>query len=424
MRFSSSYVWAALIATIAIIWMFSDNLINIFVGDQEAEIEDITEDTTSKNFEGNSLVVSAIEVKNESVPIYFRSTGITKSIFDIQITARREGLIENIYAVDGSLINKGDIIIALNKGTLEQELNAAKALLLAEENELDFVKRKFQADGSYSKRIKSAKAALSKSKKDFESSKKLKEKGIRTELELEEKYANYKSAEASLTELLEISKNQEISRFSANIQKINTDIAKLEEQIEFTEIRSPRSGWIENIKVEIGEFIKNGKNVARLIGLDDLILEMQIPQSNISNVKLGDQVEINFNNEKYFNGKVLKIGAIANDSTRTFNIEVRIQNSDETLRAGMSAEAQIKIDQVNAFKISPAHLNTNNNGELYVKIIGSNNQVEARVINIVKTHDNFAYISGLTNKTIVLTTGQAFLQSGDTPTYQILGDGS
>ena len=424
MRFSSSYVWAALIATIAIIWMFSDNLINIFVGDQEAEIEDITEDTTSKNFEGNSLVVSAIEVKNESVPIYFRSTGITKSIFDIQITARREGLIENIYAVDGSLINKGDIIIALNKGTLEQELNAAKALLLAEENELDFVKRKFQADGSYSKRIKSAKAALSKSKKDFESSKRLKEKGIRTELELEEKYANYKSAEASLTELLEISKNQEISRFSANIQKINTDIAKLEEQIEFTEIRSPRSGWIENIKVEIGEFIKNGKNVARLIGLDELILEMQIPQSNISNVKLGDQVEINFNNEKYFTGKVLKIGAIANDSTRTFNIEVRIQNSDETLRAGMSAEAQIKIDQVNAFKISPAHLNTNNNGELYVKIIGSNNQVEARVINIVKTHDNFAYISGLTNKTIVLTTGQAFLQSGDTPTYKILGDGS
>ena len=100
MRFSSSYVWAALIATIAIIWMFSDNLINIFVGDQEAEIKDFTEDTTSKNFEGNSLVVSAIEVKNESVPIYFRSTGITKSIFDIQITARREGLIENIYAVD------------------------------------------------------------------------------------------------------------------------------------------------------------------------------------------------------------------------------------------------------------------------------------------------------------------------------------
>ena len=424
MRFSSSYMWAALIASITIIWMFSDNLINIFVGEQEATIEDITEDTTNKKFENNSLVVSAIEVKNESVPIYFRSSGITKSIFDIQITSRREGLIENIYAIDGSFINKGDIIINLDKGTLEQELNAAKALLLAEENELDFIKRKFQEGGSYSKKIKLARAALSRSKKDFESSKRLKEKGITTELEFEEKYANYKSAEVVLSELLEISKNQEISRFSANIQKINTDIAKLEKQLELTEIRSPRSGWIENIRVDIGEFVTNGKNVARLIGLDELIVEMQIPQSNISNVKLGDQVEINFNKEQYYSGKVYKIGAIANESTRTFNIEVRIQNSDATLRAGMSAEAQIQIAQVDAFKISPAHLNTDNNGNLYVKAIGLDNKVEERAINIVKTRDNFAYISGLTNKTIVLTAGQAFLQSGDTPNYQISGDGS
>ena len=286
------------------------------------------------------------------------------------------------------------------------------------------MKRRFEANGSYSKKVASAKALLSQSKKDFESSKRLKEKGIRTELELEEKYAKYKSAEAALSELLEISKNQEISRLSANIQKMNTDIAKLEEQLKFTEIRSPRSGWIENIRVDIGEFINNGKNVARLIGLDELIVEMQIPQSNISNVKLGDQVEITFNKEKYFTGKVHKIGAIANESTRTFNIEVRIKNSDATLRAGMSAEAQIKIAQVDAFKISPAHLNTDNNGSLYVKVIGLDNQVEERAINILKTRDNFAYISGLTNKTIVLTNGQAFLQSGDTPNYNISEDGS
>ena len=424
MRFSSSYMWAALIASIAVIWMFSDNLINVFVGEQKATVVDINEDNKSRDFENNSLVVSAVEVKNESVPIYFRATGVTKGIFDIQIIARREGLIENIYAVDGSLVNKGDIIITLEKGTLEQELNAAKALLLAEKNELDFVKRRFEANGSYSKKVASAKALLSQSKKDFESSKRLKEKGIRTELELEEKYAKYKSAEAALSELIEISKNQEISRLSANIQKINTDIAKLEEQLKFTEIRSPRSGWIENIRVDIGEFIKKKKNVARLIGLDELIVEMQIPQSNISNVKLGDQVEISFNKEKYFTGKVHKIGAIANESTRTFSIEVRIQNSDATLRAGMSAEAQIKIAQVDAFKISPAHLNTDNNGSLYVKVIGLDNQVEERAINILKTRDNFAYISGLTNKTIVLTNGQAFLQSGDTPNYNISKDGS
>ena len=424
MRLSSSYIWAALIATITVVWMFSDNLTNLFFGEQDPKIEDIKPNNIKNDLGDNTLIVSAIAVKNENVPIYFRSTGITKSNFDIQITSRREGLIVNISAIDGSLINKGDLIITLDQRTLKQELNAAKALLLAEKNELDFVKRRFQEDGSYSKKIDSAKAILSQNKKDFESSKKLKEKGIRTELELEEKHANYKSAEAALSELLEISENQEISRLSANIQKINTDIAKLEEQIEFTEIKSPRSGWIENIKVDVGEFIVNGKNVARLIGLDELIVEMQIPQSNISNVELGDLVEISFTDNKFYTGKVQKIAAVANDSTRTFNVEVRIQNSDATLRAGMSAEAQIKMGQVDAFKISPAHLTADNNGNLYAKVIGKDKLIETKKVEIVKTQDNFAYISGLTDNTIVLTTGQAFLQKGDKPTYKVMKAGS
>ena len=424
MRLTSSYIWAALIATIVVIWMFSDNLAEILIGDKGIEIENVNTNETKNDITENNFVVSALEVKNESVPIYFRSTGITKSIFDIQITARREGLVENINSLDGTLIKKGDLIITLDQRTLKQELDAAEALLLAEENELDFVKQRFLADGSHSKKINSAKANLAQSKRDFESSKGLKDKGIKSDLELAEKYANYKSAEAALSELFEISKNKEISKFSANIKKIHADIAKLEEQIQFTEIRSPRSGWIENIKVDVGEFINNGDSVARLIGLNELIVEMQIPQSNISNVKIGDRVEINFNNQKNYVGKVRKIGAIANDSTRTFNIEVLIQNSDATLRAGMSAEAQIKISQVKAFKISPAHLTADNNGNLYVKIIGSDNLVETKAIKIVKTQDNFAYISGLSDETIVLTTGQAFLQKGDKPTFKISQDGS
>ncbi len=172
MRFPASYIWAATIATLVIVWMFSDNLINILVRDQNSIIQKNELDEKNNNSDNSSFVVSAIEVKNESVPVYFRANGITKSIFDIQITARRGGLVKNIYFKDGSLVNEGDIIISLEQQTLQQELNAAKALLKAEENRLEFLKVRFQQDGSHSKRIDSARAELSKSKKDFESSKK------------------------------------------------------------------------------------------------------------------------------------------------------------------------------------------------------------------------------------------------------------
>ena len=424
MRFPTSYIWAATIATLVIVWMFSDNLINIFVGDQNSINQNNELNEKNNNSDKSSFVVSAIEVKNESVPVYFRANGITKSIFDIQITARRGGLVKNIYFKDGSSVNEGDIIMSLDQQTLQQELNAAKALLKAEKNRLEFLKVRFQQDGSHSKRIDSAKAELSQSKKDFESSKELKEKGFTTELEFAKKYAGYKSAEASLTELLEISKDLEISRSNANIQKIYSDIAKIKQQIKFTEITAPRSGRIENIQVDVGEYIDIGENVVQLIGLDELIVEMQIPQSSISAIKIGDLVEIKFGDKKYYSGRVQKIGAVANDATRTFNIEVQIENSDIELRAGMTAEAQIKINQVEAFKISPAHLTTDNNGNLYVKVIGANKKVENKAIKIVKTNDNFAYISGLVDKTIVLTTGQAFLKEGDKPIFKTSKDES
>ena len=159
-----------------------------------------------------------------------------------------------------------------------------------------------------------------------------------------------------------------------------------------------------------------------LIGLDELIVEMQIPQSSIRTIKIGDQVEIKFGDKEYYSGRVQKIGAVANDATRTFNIEVQIENSDLELRAGMTAEARIKINQVEAFKISPAHLTTDNNGNLYVKVIGADKEVENKAIKIVKTNDNFAYISGLVDKTIVLAAGQAFLKEGDKPTYNTPND--
>ena len=146
--------------------------------------------------------------------------------------------------------------------------------------------------------------------------------------------------------------------------------------------------------------------------------------TNISAIKKGDLVEIKFEDKKYYSGRVQKIGAVANDATRTFNIEVQIENSDLELRAGMTAEARIKINQVEAFKISPAHLTTDKNGNLYVKVIGANKKVENKAIKIVKTNDNFAYVTGLVDKTIVLTTGQAFLKEGDKPTYKTPKDES
>ena len=421
MKISLSFIWAGLIAFIVLFWMLSDNLIDIFVSDQKSMDENIEINQENIEVNNSSLVVSALKVKNENVPVYFRSTGVTRSIFDIQITTRREGFIKDIFIKDGSFINKGDVIIKLENGTLDKELKAANALLLAEKNKLKLIEKKFEEGGSYSKNLESAQASLLKAKKIFESSKKLEAKGIKTELDVVEKFANFKVAEAALSDLLDISEDVEVTESLSNLEKIIFDIEKIKEQIAFTIITSPRTGWIENIEVDVGEYVHYNMAVARLIGLRELVLDMQIPQSNIGDIKLGDPVEVTFNKKQYYKGRVQKIGAIANDSTRTFDVEIYIKNSDANLRAGMSGEAKIIIDKVMAFRMSPAHLTTDNSGTLYAKTIGPNEAVENRAIKIIKTQNNLAYISGLSDNSIVLKTGQAYLKEGDKPKFKISG---
>ena len=421
MKISLSFIWAGLIAFIVLFWMLSDNLIDIFVSDQKSMDENIEINQENIEVNNSSLVVSALKVKNENVPVYFRSTGVTRSIFDIQITTRREGFIKDIFIKDGSFINKGDVIIKLENGTLDKELKAANALLLAEKNKLKLIEKKFEEGGSYSKNLESAQASLLKAKKIFESSKKLEAKGIKTELDVVEKFANFKVAEAALSDLLNISEDVEVTESLSNLEKIIFEIEKIKEQIAFTNITSPRTGWIENIEVDVGEYVHYNMAVARLIGLRELVLDMQIPQSNIGDIKLGDPVEVTFNKKQYYKGRVQKIGAIANDSTRTFDVEIYIKNSDANLRAGMSGEAKIIIDKVMAFRMSPAHLTTDNSGTLYAKTIGPNEAVENRAIKIIKTQNNLAYISGLSDNSIVLKTGQAYLKEGDKPKFKISG---
>ena len=96
MKISLSFIWAGLIAFIVLFWMLSDNLIDIFVSDQKSMDENIEINQENIEVNNSSLVVSALKVKNESVPVYFRSTGVTRSIFDIQITTRREGFIKDL----------------------------------------------------------------------------------------------------------------------------------------------------------------------------------------------------------------------------------------------------------------------------------------------------------------------------------------
>ena len=416
-RVKTSYIWATVIAIAVIAWMVSGQIMPM---KSSVEKNSNSKIESTELGEIQAITVNAIKVKNQIIPLIVRASGVTETLFEIVIVARRKGLIEKINFSEGVWVETGDEIVELDTGTLESDLEAAQADRQAADAVYADTKKRYSENGKISVQLRSARADLDSKRKTFEISKSLVKQGVQTELALSKKRALLRAAETRFFELKNLPKELELSDSYARLKSIDSTVLRLQEQLNFTKVKVPQRGWLEEFNVEIGEFVDENKPIARLLGLQTLTLTIPIAQANIGKISIGAEVDIDFGSMGTRKGKVGKIAANANEATRTFNVEITLDNTDARLRAGMTAEAEVIIGEVRAVKISPAHLNVQDDGQLTVKIVNEKNRVKIVPVELVRTAGNFAFISGIKDGMILLTSGQAFLSTGELVKYSLI----
>ena len=419
MRFRSSYIWALLIAGGVTAWMLSGQF-----GDKSVEADrELQADASQDEAPIKQLVIKALKVANIKTPLQVRASGVTRTSFDVTIINRRRAFVAAIPATEGSWVKKGDVLIELAKGTLEADIAAAKADRQSALAAYQDAKKRFGADGTLAAQLNAAEAELEAVQANYDAGVKLTRRGLQTELALSNQRAQLTAAETRLFELQSLSEEKELSASYAILKGVDARIATLQEQLGFTTITAPQDGWIETIGVEVGEFAPENGPVAHLLGLQELVLDVPVPQARIRDISIGDTATVEIIGHGMTQGWVNKIASTANSATRTFNVEVSLDNQDGALLAGMSAEASVTIDSVNAFKISPAHLSVDGDGQLTAKLVNEKDRVETVTVELVRTSGNFAYISGLDDGAIVLAAGQAFLSEGESVRYELMAQG-
>jgi len=423
MRFRSSYIWALLIAGGVTAWMLSGQFGDQPVEAQAANGEATNGEATQDDAPVKQLVIKAQKVANIKTPLQVRASGVTRTSFDVQIINRRRAFVAAIPAVEGSWVKKGDVLIELAKGTLEADIAAAKADRQSALAAYQDAKRRFSADGTLAAQLNAAEADLTAVQANFDAGVKLTKRGLQTQLTLSNQRAQLTAAETRLFELQSLSEEKELSASYAMLKGVDARLAMLQEQIGFTTITAPQDGWVETIGVEVGEFAPENGAVAHLLGLQELVLDVPVPQARISDISIGDKADVEVIGHGMTQGRVSKIASTANSATRTFTVEVSLDNKDGALLAGMSAEASVTIDSVGAFKISPAHLSVDGNGQLTAKMVDSDSRVLTVNVELVRTSGNFAYISGLDDGAIILAAGQAFLSEGEAVRYELMAQG-
>ena len=420
MIFRSSYFWAFTIFVLVLGWMFSDDLFNNFTNQNSDNDDSKIETSTAinSNQTSNELIILAKKVKNKFVQKTIRSNSVTYPEFEISIPSEVQGKIKKIFVKEGDFISKGSKILEIDRGTLNQKISAAKASLKAAEKSLDISNR--TSKGTLDIELQAAKADLKLAKQNLTIVEKLFKQNYASSLEVTQKLSQVENVQVRIAQLenkQNFNSELNVIKSEAEYENAKSILMEIEEQSGNMIISSPSNGILEKLYLDEGERVSKNSTVAEILGMENIKLIAKISQAEVGQIKIKDNVKINFNNN-IFNGKVSKISSNANSSTRTFDVEIITKNIDFLIKGGMTAEIEIITDEIEAFQISPAHLSVNNDGTLNAKVV-ENGKVQFKKVSIIKSDEDVVNVLGLNDNDIILTKGQAFVQQGDNVQYKL-----
>ena len=202
--------------------------------------------------------------------------------------------------------------------------------------------------------------------------------------------------------------------------KTNADLYKLNllSQSEFDKyaLFSPFGGILLDGHKIAGELVMPGEKVYEIIDLSSLKIFGYINEYEILDISLENKVEVTILDEKV-NGTIDYISPISDPETKTFEIVVKVENKDLRYKDGLSSIISIVKGNVLAHKISPSILALGDSGELGVKVIGPDNTVQFKKINVIEDTSDYMLVSGLSQKEKIIIVGQQYVSAGEKVNY-------
>jgi HlyD family secretion protein len=295
-----------------------------------------------------SLSLFACSKKEESISpsrgnitesIY--ASGTIKSVDQYQAFVSISGIIEEIYVQEGQEVEIGTPLLRVSNET--QKFNLENAKLAANYNDLANNQGKLVEAEAFAQ---TAKAKLKLDSSLFARQKTLWAQQVGTRVEYEQKELNYQSSKANY-----VSAHQrylELKRqinFSAAQTKKNVQISA--RQSEDFILKSQVKGTVFNILKEKGELVSPQIPIAVLGNTNQYILELQVDENDIFDVKIGQKVAVTFDAYKnqVFEASVSKIATIMNERNKTFLVEAHFTKAPAKLYPNITFEANILLRQ-------------------------------------------------------------------------------
>ena len=197
----------------------------------------------------------------------------------------------------------------------------------------------------------------------------------------------------------------------AGVQSAEAAVAAAEKELDRLKIAAPFAGLLETDAAETGSLLQPGSLCATIIQLDPMKLVGFVPEADVNRVNLGSPAGARLATGREVLGKVTFISRSADQTTRTFRVEVEVDNSDRSIRDGQTAEIFIASDGESAHKIPASALTLNDQGRMGVRVV-ENDRASFVPVSIVRDTVEGMWVSGLEQDADVIVVGQEFVTDG------------
>jgi HlyD family secretion protein len=281
------------------------------------------------------------------------ATGKVTPITKVEVKSKASGIVKKLLVDYGDRVTKGQLLAQLDKIEIEAQVAQSRAALDAAQanmnsSEADFQRAKVDAEGPDVPLLKRAYDRAVGMAKD----------GVVSASALDDAEKNYEMAlnkqnvsKAQVTVL-----KAKIAQSKAQVAQDQANLTQLEEQLSYTDIVSPIDGIVLSRDVEMGDAVSSilvlGSSATLVMTLGDtseVYVKGKVDESDIGRVYLGQPARIKVESfkDKSFTGKVTKISpmGVEKDNVTTFEVRVSIQNPGGELKAEMTANAEIILEE-------------------------------------------------------------------------------
>jgi HlyD family secretion protein len=305
---------------------------------------------------GASSTIDASKLATVERGVMLRSvvaTGKVEPITKVEIKSKANGIIERLHVDVDRIVQPGHVLAELDKENLNARLREARANLQAAEAAHEGAAAQLKKN-----EIEAESPDVEFARRSYDRAQQLSEQKLVAQNQLDDARSALEQAEnrqrAARTQLLIA--RAKVAEAEANVAQARAAVERAVEELANATIKAPIRATVLTRDVEIGSPVSSilnlGANATLVMTLGDIekvFVRGKVDEADIGRVRLGQSAKITTESfrDKVFQGRVTQISPIGveKDNVTTFEVEVSIDNPGQELKANMTANAEIILEQ-------------------------------------------------------------------------------